>query len=120
MEAGVYVSQVPIEHASLHMTVPRVERTTDNSSGCCWALYNMYPVRQVRDPARHAPSVSDGKEFCKTCAKSPNQDLVGIINASNQCAGPSSSLQQSHVLRARAPSHCLGLERDSEDMVGSE
>lgn len=82
MEANVYLSGVPVEHASFHITVPRVEPYTDNSTGCCQAIFPLNPVHQPNQ--RPLPSDDVVQEFCDKCVGAPNPE---IAKAAKTCAG---------------------------------
>eukprot|EP00929_Paragymnodinium_shiwhaense_P014551 TRINITY_DN122463_c0_g1_i1.p1 TRINITY_DN122463_c0_g1~~TRINITY_DN122463_c0_g1_i1.p1 ORF type:complete len:278 (-),score=53.74 TRINITY_DN122463_c0_g1_i1:151-984(-) len=75
MEAGIYLGGVPVEHASLHLTTPRVEPDTENSTGCCEAIYALHPMR-LPYPKAADPSDDVEKSFCSKCGKAPNTEVA--------------------------------------------
>jgi hypothetical protein len=107
MEAGMYIGGVPIEHASLHVTIPRAEPDTENSTGCCSALYDLHPVRER---GVNIPGPSQNQNFCKSCAKAPNAELS---NAAKSCSAPA-ALRSFSSSRARPV-----LTSNDEDINGS-
>lgn len=112
MEAGIYLSGVPVEHASLHVTVPRAEADQDNSSGCCLSLYDLRPVH---DPLHNAQSADAKRQFCNSCAKAPNAQLS---DAASTCAAPSFM----HYRQLSSPSQLNAVTSgtDTEGMDGAD
>jgi len=107
MEAGMYIGGVPIEHASLRLTIPRVEPDTVNSTGCCSALYDLYPVREE---GVNVPGAASKQQFCNTCAKAPNTELA---DAAKSCPPSLASFRS-------APRASAQLAGSDEGMNGAD
>jgi hypothetical protein len=89
MEAGMYFAGVPVEHASLHVTIPQAEPDTVNSTGCCQALYYLYPVRE---PGVNVPDALAQQQFCNSCAKAPNAEISEAAKSCPSLASAARSL----------------------------
>eukprot|EP00419_Tripos_fusus_P011403 CAMPEP_0172656760 /NCGR_PEP_ID=MMETSP1074-20121228/1592_1 /TAXON_ID=2916 /ORGANISM="Ceratium fusus, Strain PA161109" /LENGTH=190 /DNA_ID=CAMNT_0013471673 /DNA_START=78 /DNA_END=647 /DNA_ORIENTATION=+ len=108
MEAGMYLAGVPIEHASLNLTIPRVEPDTANSTGCCLALYDMAPVHE----GTKTPSAGMRQRFSKACAKSPNLEVA-------EAAASCSVSALSFLLQPATRKHSI-FTSNQNDMDGSD